>query len=445
MATEPSRAEDYTIASGAWTTPTPDSTLPVVIACDVNFPSTPSDGCLFEKGGAGNGIWCGLRDTSSTATFRVRAGSGSTLPQSTTAVLDITDFPADGAQHNVVIHVNPTSGNEIIRLWIDDEYKGEATVSGSQMGGGNWEGGGSGGYLTGVNSNVSGEPTSAWPDTTGASSLRLYENETLDAPSGISVSLDTSQAGDTVSASGGPVVAGALDTSQAGDTLEADDTITPASGALDLAQGGDTLSADGSVLVVGAAEPEQGGDTLGATVNVPTFVVDGDNIEFDGDRAGDIMEGDGDRAGDFLVYDANAQATVDVAQTDNSLTSAGSSDVVGGLDAAQAANAISADATVRIDGALFATVSSDSVTVEGTSAVTASVSATQDDNSIIADAFVPPYEDATGESELTQDGDVALIAAFQGTIRTPEIRTATIPAGLRSVAIPYQDRTAVAA
>lgn len=132
----------------------------VVLAFDVVFPTVPSDGCLAEKGGSGTGLWIGLRDSGTV--FRVRAFSGAAISTNptTTAWIDISDFPQDGQTHTVVVEIRVFPSR--IRLWIDGIYKGEGTKSDIQNSG-SWEGGAAGSFLSGENVNVVGEPTAAWP------------------------------------------------------------------------------------------------------------------------------------------------------------------------------------------------------------------------------------------------------------------------------------------
>ena len=139
-----------------------------VLAFDAIFPTTPSDGCLAEKGGTTFGLWLGLTDSG--ATFRVRSGAGGSVPNSGTALIDITDFPQDGELHTVVVELDVGTG-VIMRVWIDGELKGTDSGTAGQP-----AGSGSGGFLTGVNTNVSGEPTAAWPGGTSEGEARLYSN-----------------------------------------------------------------------------------------------------------------------------------------------------------------------------------------------------------------------------------------------------------------------------
>ncbi len=146
----------------------------VVFAANVTFSSTPADAALFEKGGSGRGGWVGMRDSATTPTFRVRGGTGTTTSSSTTAiaVLDITDFPQDDAEHVVVWEFRVFPGR--VRLWIDGEFKGSgSTTANGALGGGSneWEGGGGGMFGDGSGSNVSGEPSSSWVSVYGASSV----------------------------------------------------------------------------------------------------------------------------------------------------------------------------------------------------------------------------------------------------------------------------------
>lgn len=153
-----------------------------VLACDVFFPASPSDGTLFEKGNADRGIWVGLRDGGTW--FRVRAGDGAASVVATSgaaptgtgvAVIDTQDFPTDGLVHTVVwdIRVNPGR----VRLWIDGAFKGEGhTTDGLSLENNRASTGDPGSYLTSNNTDVGGEPTGPWP-ALGASGLRVYANQ----------------------------------------------------------------------------------------------------------------------------------------------------------------------------------------------------------------------------------------------------------------------------
>lgn len=141
-----------------------------VIAMDIVFPSTPSDGCAAEKGGTGTGLWVGLRDSGTV--FRVRGFSGGSLNTNTTVWVDITDFPTDGNTHTVVIEIRRFPAR--IRVWIDGVFKGEDNMGNPQVLS-SWEGGASGSFLSGENVGVNYEPTGAWPSgTTGQ--IRLYQH-----------------------------------------------------------------------------------------------------------------------------------------------------------------------------------------------------------------------------------------------------------------------------
>ena len=143
-----------------------------VFYCDAVFPTSPSDGGLFEKGGSGIGTWVGFRDSG--AYFRVRAGdgaaniSGGGSSTSICAVLDIpaANLPLDNNYHAVVWEVNPSAGT--VKLWIDGESYGTGSTSGGgQLEGGSWEGGGSGAWGTSTTTNITGEPTGGWPASVG--------------------------------------------------------------------------------------------------------------------------------------------------------------------------------------------------------------------------------------------------------------------------------------
>jgi hypothetical protein len=145
---------------------------PAVFYCDAVFPTSPSNGGLFEKGGSGTGTWVGFRDSG--AYFRVRGGNGGVSiagggsSTTTCAVLDIpaANLPLDNNYHAVVWAVNPSAGT--VKLWIDGESYGTGSTSGGgQLQGGLWEGSGSGAWGTSTTTNIVGEPTTGWPASVG--------------------------------------------------------------------------------------------------------------------------------------------------------------------------------------------------------------------------------------------------------------------------------------
>lgn len=146
------------------------------------LPSSPTDGYVFEHGGPGIGCFVGVRGSGTT--FRLRAGDGASSKSGSTTdtvVLDIpvSELPFDGEIHEVAWEFRPTSGR--IRLWVDRIFRGEAfTSGGGNMERNSWSGGGNGGYLSGSAGNIPvGEPTSPWPDTSGASNLLVYDGNQL--------------------------------------------------------------------------------------------------------------------------------------------------------------------------------------------------------------------------------------------------------------------------
>ena len=77
----------------------------------------------------------------------------------------------------MVFDVRPQAAGRV-RLWIDGVFKGEAQTSGGlALEQGKWSGGGSGGFATGANANMPGEPLhTAWPETVQGA-LRMYVDQ----------------------------------------------------------------------------------------------------------------------------------------------------------------------------------------------------------------------------------------------------------------------------
>jgi len=149
----------------------------VAFACDVVFPTNPSDADLMSMGGSVTACFIGFSSQSGALRFRVRAGGGSSLTSSNTntAILDITDYPADGLIHTVVwdFQINPGR----VRLWIDGVFKGSGvTTGGGALNNDDWTGTAGGGYL-GISNGPSGEPDTDWTADAGNSTLRVYINQ----------------------------------------------------------------------------------------------------------------------------------------------------------------------------------------------------------------------------------------------------------------------------
>jgi hypothetical protein len=125
-----------------------------------NFPSSVSNGCLFEAGDSTNqGIFLGLRDSDTTPKLRLRAGDGGSIG-TTTSVIDVTDFPQDDKNHEIIFDVNPST--DTIRLWIDGALKGSNTSSSSWTND-RWAGTGNGAVGRVEGTTCTGEPTDDWP------------------------------------------------------------------------------------------------------------------------------------------------------------------------------------------------------------------------------------------------------------------------------------------
>lgn len=147
----------------------------VAMSAIVQFPDTPADGCLYECGGAGIGSYLGLRDSGTV--LRLRYGSGASAvsnSDTTTTVLDVTDFPTDNNHHHISWDFNTSNGDA--RLWIDNELKGVGTRIGGS--GGSWSGGDAGGYGQITSSVMTGEPSAAWPGDID-NNLNIYYQQLL--------------------------------------------------------------------------------------------------------------------------------------------------------------------------------------------------------------------------------------------------------------------------
>ncbi|ARB06121.1 tail protein [Dinoroseobacter phage vB_DshS-R5C] len=154
----------------------------VSFSCRVRLPSTPAEGVLYKQGGPSLGCCVVLRDSGST--LRLRSGDGGALGASTsdTVVLDVdtSTLPMDGELHTIAwdFRVNPGR----VRLWIDGVLIGTENTTGSGALDGNvWCGTNDYGYLDDFGDDgMTGEPVGAWPDTTGAEDLLVYQGELID-------------------------------------------------------------------------------------------------------------------------------------------------------------------------------------------------------------------------------------------------------------------------
>ncbi|WP_227285308.1 glycoside hydrolase TIM-barrel-like domain-containing protein [Boseongicola sp. H5] len=151
----------------------------VVFSGQVRFPDTAVEATLWEAGAAGFGAWMGVRDAG--ATFRLRAGDGSsakTASDTGTVVLDLaTDLlPFDGLIHELVWELRPVAPGHV-KLWIDGRLVGMSSISdGSGMLGGYWAGAADTRWTGPIDpANVTrGEPVAPWPET-DAGELSIYE------------------------------------------------------------------------------------------------------------------------------------------------------------------------------------------------------------------------------------------------------------------------------
>ena len=138
-----------------------------VFSAFLRLPAVPSDGMIWEHGGAATGSWMGVRDGGTVLRLRGGDGAGAkTGSDGNTAVLDIpvADLPFDGRIHELTWQVMPKAPGRV-RLWVDGLLRGEAeTSAGGAMRSGAWAGGDQGGFLSGSSSVVVGEPSNDWPE-----------------------------------------------------------------------------------------------------------------------------------------------------------------------------------------------------------------------------------------------------------------------------------------
>lgn len=140
--------------------------------CDIEFPSsTPSDGLIFETGGAGIGHWIGFKG----GLLKARVGDGGVNTNSSTfdaAIGTTSSYPIDGETHNLIWawQINPGR----IRVFIDGILKiDEFTSSNGPLANNKFAGSNFGNYLISANFVTSGDPTNAFP-ANSASNLRYY-------------------------------------------------------------------------------------------------------------------------------------------------------------------------------------------------------------------------------------------------------------------------------
>ncbi|OUV52688.1 MAG: hypothetical protein CBC73_05355 [Flavobacteriales bacterium TMED113] len=131
---------DVSENSSSGVDPTEDSVFSVVTV----IPSTAVDACLFELGGAAQGVWVGFRDGGTY--FRIRAGNSnqsysggatyttdSGLAMLDIPIGDITEY-MDDEEHEITWEIkiggDLAVGKGSIRAWIDGNYMGQATTPG---------------------------------------------------------------------------------------------------------------------------------------------------------------------------------------------------------------------------------------------------------------------------------------------------------------------------
>jgi hypothetical protein len=148
-----------------------------LFVADLVFPSSPSDGLIWETGGTGLGAWFGIRDSG--VTMRLRGGDGASSKTASTvdtAVVDITDFPKDGLTHQVMWDFNDATGTA--RIFIDGILKGESSATRGSFDGGQYAGSNNMAYLQNSTTAVTvGETTTASNFIEAGTGLRYYDSQ----------------------------------------------------------------------------------------------------------------------------------------------------------------------------------------------------------------------------------------------------------------------------
>ena len=99
--------------------------------CKVNFGTSPTDSTLFEFGEVNNYVKLSLTNNGTVLEFKVYS-------LSTPLVITTTDFPKDNNTHIVSWDIKINPGR--IRLWVDDDLKGEAATSSGPLESNIWAG-----------------------------------------------------------------------------------------------------------------------------------------------------------------------------------------------------------------------------------------------------------------------------------------------------------------
>lgn len=180
-----------------WTGPATGSEA-VVFALHFNFPtSIPTQGLIFEQGGAGRGIILLIRNGhlrfrfgdggTSMATVPTRGFVGTSASGNAKYIWDIAlgDLPFDGNDHTIVWEVEPRSGqapNIGHRAWIDGVLLFDSRGS-NRVESDDWSGSASGGFLNG-STNMPDESIYATNYAVQSGEARMYLNKAVTEDTG---------------------------------------------------------------------------------------------------------------------------------------------------------------------------------------------------------------------------------------------------------------------
>ncbi|MEM6547214.1 MAG: glycoside hydrolase TIM-barrel-like domain-containing protein [Pseudomonadota bacterium] len=161
----PSGSADYALSAGSGPSfATSERQDQAVFRVQLTMPSTLSDGLIFEAGGSGRGVWLGLRDGG--ATLRMRAGTGSNLPDTGTGVVDVPTAGLEGQSFELMVWIERPG--DTVHVYFDGVEQGSGTAS-AGFGTNEWAGSNASTVGTGVGASITtGEPADAFPGTLGS-------------------------------------------------------------------------------------------------------------------------------------------------------------------------------------------------------------------------------------------------------------------------------------